>query len=246
MKIVGAIPARFASTRFPGKPLAKICGEPLIQHVIRRAQLASSLSAVIVATDHRDIAAAAAPFCSVVMTRDDHPTGADRIAEALESLDCDGIVNIQGDEPLMDPNVIDQVADDLSRFPMSSAATPIREAADIGNPNIVKVVIGGDRRALYFSRSPIPFLRNTDPSDIEAWLASFPFLQHLGIYGYRRDTLTRIVNSPMSPLEKAECLEQLRALELGIEIGVARVESRSIGVDTPGDIERVEAILKGK
>ena len=244
MKILGIIPARFASTRFPGKPLALIAGKPLIQHVVERCQQAKSLSEVIVATDDERIAAAAKKFCRVEMTRADHPSGSDRIAEVAERIDCDAVVNIQGDEALIDPNVIDAVAKALAHDEMSTAATPIRHLAELDNPNVVKVVVNAAGRALYFSRRTIPYLREAASRPVPEQLAAFPFLKHLGIYGYRRETLLRLVKFPVSPLENAEKLEQLRALENSIGIAVVQVDYDSVGVDMPEDVARVEAILR--
>jgi len=246
MKIIGVIPARYASTRFPGKPLHLIAGKPLIQHVVERCQQAASLSRVIVATDDTQIWEVAQKFCDAEMTRPDHPSGTDRIAEVAARHDCDGIVNIQGDEPLIDPEVIDQVALGLRQAEMSTAAARIREAEDLENPNVVKVVVNRAGQALYFSRRTIPFARDAARAPVKEQLAAFPFLKHLGIYGYRRDTLLRLVGFPVSRLENAEKLEQLRALENGIEIAVAEVDYDSIGVDAPADAERVERILKSR
>jgi 3-deoxy-manno-octulosonate cytidylyltransferase (CMP-KDO synthetase) len=244
MKILGLIPARYASTRFPAKALALIAGQPLIRRVVERCQMAGSLSEVIVATDDERIAAVARKFCRVEMTRVDHPSGSDRIAEVAARLDCDAVVNIQGDEPLMDPGVIDAVAGALTKFEMSTAATPVRSVAEYDSPNVVKVVVGTQGQALYFSRRTIPYLRDLATKPSAEQLAAFPFLKHLGIYGYRRNTLLRLVKFPVSSLEQAEKLEQLRALENGIAIGVVRVEHDSIGVDVPEDVTRVEGLLK--
>jgi 3-deoxy-manno-octulosonate cytidylyltransferase (CMP-KDO synthetase) len=243
VKILGIIPARYASTRFPGKPLHPIAGKPLIQHVVEQCRKAKSLADVIVATDDERIAAVARQFCRVEMTRADHPSGSDRIAEVAARCECDAVVNVQGDEPLMDPDVIDAVVGALAQHEMSTAATAIRDVAEYGNPNVVKVVTGADGRALYFSRRTIPFLRDGIAKPAAEQMAAFPFLKHLGIYGYRRETLLRLVKFPVSPLENAEKLEQLRALENGIAIGVVRVNYESIGVDMPDDVARVEAIL---
>jgi 3-deoxy-manno-octulosonate cytidylyltransferase (CMP-KDO synthetase) len=242
-KILGIIPARYASTRFPGKPLAQIAGKPLIQHVVEQCKKAASLSEIIVATDDARIAETAKQFCRVEMTRADHPSGSDRIAEVATRCECDGVVNIQGDEPLMDPAVIDAVAGALNREEMSTAAAPITDAAEYENPNVVKVVVNASGRALYFSRRTIPFLREAASGSVSEQLAAFPFLKHLGIYGYRRETLLRLVKFPVSPLENAEKLEQLRALENGIQIAVVKVNYNSIGVDAPEDVERVENML---
>jgi 3-deoxy-manno-octulosonate cytidylyltransferase (CMP-KDO synthetase) len=270
VNVLGIIPARYASTRFPGKPLAPIAGKPLIQRVVEQCRKAESLSDVIVATDDARIAEVAKRFCRVEMTRADHPSGSDRIAEVAARCDCDAVVNIQGDEPLIDPAVIDAVAGALARDEMSTAATPIKNPADLDNPNVVKVVVSAAGRALYFSRRTIPYLRegsarasravesaplSTHPVDEASTvtrearvlpdpLAAFVFLKHLGIYGYRRETLLRLVKFPVSPLEGAEKLEQLRALENGIPIAVVKVDYDSVGVDVPEDIKRVEQILR--
>ena len=244
MKILGIIPARFAATRFPGKPLALIAGKPLIQHVVEQCQQAKSLSEVIVATDDTRIWEVAQNFCRVEMTLPNHPSGSDRIAEVAERISGDAIVNIQGDEPLIDPAVIDAVADALAQNEMSTAATPIKNLSELDNPNVVKVVVNAAGRALYFSRRTIPYLREAASRPVPEQLAAFPFLKHLGIYGYRRETLLRLVKFPVSPLENAEKLEQLRALENGISLAVVKVDYDSIGVDLPADVQRVEAILK--
>lgn len=244
MNIIGIIPARYGSTRFPGKPLHLIAGKPLLQHVVEQCQKASALSRVIVATDDTQIWEVAQAFCEVEMTRADHPSGTDRIAEVAERTACDGVVNIQGDEPLIDPEVINRVAGALATAAMSTAATPLVQWEEYSNPNVVKVVVNRFDQALYFSRRTIPFVRETASAPVDQQLAAFPFLKHLGIYGYRRELLLRLVQYPVAPLEAAEKLEQLRALENGIQILVARVSHHSIGVDTPADAERVERILR--
>src|SRR3954463_6928481 len=244
MNIIGIIPARYASTRFPGKPLHLIAGKPLIQHVVERCQKAKSLSEVIVATDDTRIFEVAQNFCQVEMTEPNHPSGTDRIAEVVRRAKCDAAVNIQGDEPLIDPAVVDRVAKALQDAPMSTAATPLRTESELENPNVVKVVVNSVGRALYFSRSTIPYVRDAASRSIAEQLAAFPFLKHLGIYGYRRETLLELVRFPVSALEDAEKLEQLRALEHGISIAVVRVEHDSVGVDRPEDAERVEEILR--
>jgi 3-deoxy-manno-octulosonate cytidylyltransferase (CMP-KDO synthetase) len=243
MKITGIIPARFASTRFPGKPLHLIAGKPLIQHVVERCQQAKSLAEVIVATDDTRIWEVVQDFCRVEMTRPEHPSGSDRIAEVAERCDCEAVINIQGDEPLIDPAVIDAVAGALAGAEMSTAATAIRRVEELDNPNVVKVVVNAAGRALYFSRRTIPYVREAASSSTSEQLAAFPFLKHLGIYGYRRETLLRLVTFPVSPLENAEKLEQLRALDRGIGIAVVTVDYDSIGVDVPADAIRVEALL---
>ena len=246
MKILGIIPARYASTRFPGKPLYPIAGKPLVQHVVEQCRKAKSLSEVIVATDDARIRDAAKKFCRVEMTREDHPSGSDRIAEVAARCACDAVVNIQGDEPLIDPAVIDAVAGLLAGCEMSTAATPVRKPDELDNPNVVKVVVNAAGRALYFSRRTIPYLRDDASRPVKVQLAAFPFLKHLGIYGYRRETLLRLVKFPASPLEKAERLEQLRALENGIAIAVVQVAHDSVGVDVPGDVARVEAWMNAR
>jgi 3-deoxy-manno-octulosonate cytidylyltransferase (CMP-KDO synthetase) len=242
--ILGIIPARFASSRFPGKPLALIAGRPLIQHVVERCQKAKSLAQVIVATDDARIREVAQRFCQVEMTAPDHPSGTDRIAEVGARCPCDAVVNIQGDEPLIEPSVIDAVANALSSTDMSTAATAIRDPIEYDNPNVVKVVADAAGGALYFSRRTVPYLREAASLSASEQMAAFPFLKHLGIYGYRRETLLRLVKFPVSPLEAAEKLEQLRALENGIRIAVVRVAYDSVGVDAPEDVRRVEALLK--
>lgn len=245
VRTVGVIPARFASVRFPGKPLHPIAGKPLIQRVVERCRLARSLAEVIVATDDMRIADVARRFCRVEMTRGDHPSGTDRIAEVIQRVDADAAVNIQGDEPLIDPAVIDLVATALVGAEMSTAATRIKSPEEYDNPNIVKVVVNAAGRALYFSRRTIPCLRDAAGRSAGEQLAAFPFLKHLGIYGYRRETLLRLVKFPPSPLELAERLEQLRALDNGIEIAVVKVDHDSVGVDVPEDVGRVERMLAG-
>jgi 3-deoxy-manno-octulosonate cytidylyltransferase (CMP-KDO synthetase) len=244
MKVVGIIPARYASTRFPGKSLALIAGKPLIRRVVEQCQKAKSLNEVIVATDDARIAEVAKKFCRVEMTRADHPSGTDRIAEIAGKISCDAIVNIQGDEPMIDPAVIDAVAGALAQNEMSTAATRIKNSAELDNPNVAKVVVNAAGLALYFSRRTIPYLREAASGSVNEQLAAFPFLKHLGIYGYRRETLLRLVKFPVSPLENAEKLEQLRALEHGLPIAVVQVDYDSVGVDAPEDVAKVEKILR--
>ena len=243
MNIIGIIPARYASTRFPGKPLHLIAGKPLVQHVVERCREATSLTEVIVATDDERIAEVAREFCSVEMTRTDHLSGTDRIAEVAARRDCDAVVNVQGDEPLIAPEVIDAVAGALSEAEMTTAATLVNNISDYSDPNVVKVVVSAAGRALYFSRRTIPFVRDMAEESLEHQLQAFPFLKHLGIYGYRCGALRRLVEFDPSPLEQTERLEQLRALENGIEIAVCPVEYEAIGVDVPEDVQRVEALL---
>ncbi len=242
MKIFGIIPARHDSSRFPGKPLALIAGKPMIQHVVERCQKAKSLSEIIVATDDTRIYEVAQLFCRAEMTAPDHPSGTDRIAEVAQNCRCDAVINIQGDEPLIDPGLIDTVAGALGKEEMSTAATRIETVEEWENPNVVKVVVNAAGRALYFSRRTIPYVR--DAATGAEQLAAFPFLKHVGIYGYRRPTLLRLVKYAVSPLEKAEKLEQLRALENGIAIAVVKVDYDCVGVDVPADVKRVEWLLK--
>src|SRR4051812_11655159 len=197
MRTVGIIPARYGSTRFPGKPLALIAGKPLIQHVVERCQESKKLSEVVVATDDTRIWEVAQDFCRVEMTKPDHPSGSDRIAEVAQNCACDAVVNIQGDEPLIDPRVIDAVVEALHDCEMSTAATRVNDNVELDSPNVVKVVVNAAGRAMYFSRRTIPFLRDVKGEPLTA----FPFLKHLGIYGYRRDTLLKLVKLPMSALE---------------------------------------------
>jgi 3-deoxy-manno-octulosonate cytidylyltransferase (CMP-KDO synthetase) len=244
MKVVGIIPARYASTRFQAKALALIAGKPLVQHVVERCRLARSLSEVIVATDDERIARAVKAHCRVEMTGAHHQTGSDRIAEVVGRCACDAVVNIQGDEPLIDPEVIDAVASALQQAEMSTAATPIKALEEYDNPNVVKVVVNRAGNALYFSRRTIPYLREAASRSVSEQLAAFPFLKHLGIYGYQREILLRLVRCPASPLELAEKLEQLRALENGVAIAVVQVDYDSVGVDVPADVARVEQLLR--
>ncbi|MFO0951567.1 MAG: 3-deoxy-manno-octulosonate cytidylyltransferase [Isosphaeraceae bacterium] len=236
MDIVAVIPARYASTRLPGKPLLSDTGRPLIQHVVEAARRARRLTRVIVATDDTRIFDAVAAFGGeAVMTRADHPSGTDRVAEVAAGIPNAGIVvNLQGDEPEISPDALDLVASLLENDPaakMSTLATPIRDEAVYLDPSCVKVVCSASGQALYFSRSPIPHHRDGLPAP--------PFgLLHLGLYAYRRDFLLSLAGSPPSPLEKAEKLEQLRVLEAGVPIRVGVVEEPSVGVDTPEDYRR--------
>jgi 3-deoxy-manno-octulosonate cytidylyltransferase (CMP-KDO synthetase) len=235
--ILGVIPARFASTRFPGKPLAALAGKPLIQHVWERASQSKYLSRLVVATDDERIASAARSFgAQVAMTRSDHASGTDRAAEVADSTDASIIVNIQGDEPLIDPDAIDAALLTLLDDPncqMASLKRRITDEREIQNPNVVKVVTAANGDALYFSRSAIPFQRGHDAG----------YFKHIGLYVYRRDLLLSYSSLPVGPLEKAECLEQLRALENGIPIRVAETSYDTIGVDTPEDLAAVERIF---
>jgi len=242
VRVVGLIPARYASKRFPGKALADLLGKPLIQHVVERCRQAERLSEVIVATDDERIAAAVRRFGGAVrMTAAHHPSGTDRIAEVARELACDLVVNIQGDEPLIRPAEIDAAAAPLLEdptIPMGTLACPLplEQASD---PNAVKVVVGVDGFALYFSRSPIPYLRDGHDG------GDSPYLLHVGLYVYRREVLLRLAGLAPTPLEERERLEQLRALEHGIRIRVVRTRQRSLGVDTPEDLEYVRRLMEG-
>jgi 3-deoxy-manno-octulosonate cytidylyltransferase (CMP-KDO synthetase) len=243
-KIAGIIPSRWGSTRFPGKSLAPIAGKPLVQWVVERASQAVRLDVVAVATDDDRIRKACEAFgARVVMTRDDHPSGTDRVAEAAELLEADVVVNIQGDEPMIDPVLIDRVAGVLCEddaWDMATAAVPLGSDEALQSPDVVKVVFGEAGRALYFSRAPIPHVRDTEES---RELGALIFWRHIGIYGYRRSYLERLVKQPQSLLERAEKLEQLRALHMGARICVIQTEEAGPGVDTPDDIEIAEAAL---
>ena len=239
--IIGILPARWGSTRFPGKPLHLIAGKPLIQHVWERCKLATKLSEIIIATDDERIVQAVASFGGkAVMTSPNHPTGTDRLAEAVQQIPhATHILNIQGDEPLIDPELIDDLATALcsdSTLDMVTAANPLDPKDPVvADPNVVKVVLKLNGNALYFSRSPLPFFRNA--------VENLQVLRHKGIYGYRRDFLETFVTWPPSPLEQAESLEQLRALENGANIRVLLTTDTSPGVDTPEQALAVERLL---
>ena len=239
MSAVGIIPARYRASRFPGKPLAEIAGRPMLHHVIEGARRAKRLREVWVATDDERIAAAAAAAgARVAMTSPDHPTGTDRLAEAAAKLDDAIVVNIQGDEPLIEGFVIDAAVEALEADAEAEMATVVHplEPAALDDPNRVKVVLDRAGRALYFSRAPIPFRR--------ADAAPPRWLQHVGLYAYRREFLLRFVALAQGEAERAEGLEQLRALEHGFRIRCAVVEGwHSIPVDVPADVARVEAAL---
>ena len=239
-KVVGAIPARYASSRLPGKPLREIAGKPMIEHVYRRALEAGHLDGVVVLTDDERIGAAVDAFGGRwEMTPVDCASGTDRIAHAARRWDATAVVNIQGDEPLIDPGAIDAVAGHLKENPedpMVTLAAPARDGA-LDDPHTVKVVLDQEGYALYFSRAAIPFPRQ--PGVAPVW-------QHLGIYGYRTDTLLHLAELPPTSLELSESLEQLRALENGIRIRVLEVGRAEPGVDTEADLARVETLLLGE
>jgi 3-deoxy-manno-octulosonate cytidylyltransferase (CMP-KDO synthetase) len=244
------VPARMASRRLPGKPLADIAGVPMIVRVAQRAAL-SGAQRVVVAADHADIVSAcAAHGVSALLTRDDHPTGSDRLAEACELLGLDGdalVVNVQGDEPLIEPALIDACAALLAQHPecvMSTAAHAIDTLADLDNSNVVKVVLDAGGRALYFSRAPIPWWRDARAAGTDPLPPTLAPLRHMGLYAYQAGFLRRFPELAVSPLETVEALEQLRVLWHGHRIAVHISDTRpGPGVDTPEDLVRVRALF---
>lgn len=248
------IPARFASTRFPGKVLASLLGRPLIAHVIAGVRGARLVSRVLVAVDDDRVAEAAqAAGAEVVRTRADHPSGTDRVAEAARDLEAEYIINVQGDEPLIRPETVDLLAGALLHGEgeeMATLSEPLDDPRDILDPNVVKVVTDCDARALYFSRSPIPYRRGPDDNlprePSPAHLGRHPggYHRHVGLYAYRREVLLDLAATPPTPLEVSEGLEQLRALETGRRIRVLPSDHPMVGVDTPGDLARVESLMK--
>ena len=244
-RAIGVIPSRWGSTRFPGKSLAPVGGKPLLAWVVERARQAQRLAEILVATDDARIAAAAESFgVAVAMTSPDHPSGTDRIAEAIRGRAADVVVNVQGDEPLIDPALIDRVAGtllDAADWDMATAAAPIRSAEELHNSDVVKVVRARDGRALYFSRSVIPHVRGAPAGHPPVPGEHF---RHIGIYGYRRAFLERLVREPPCALENLEKLEQLRALSIGCRMAVLDGEAFGIGVDSPADVPKAEALLR--
>lgn len=246
MKFIGIIPARYASTRFPGKPLADMLGKPMIQRVYERVE--GTLDTVCVATDDPRIHDAVRRFGgNVVMTSDQHRSGTDRCYEAYQKQGeaYDVVVNIQGDEPFIQPAQIEEVCRQFDD-PTTQIATlgkPFTTMDAVDNPNSPKIVTDVRGFALYFSRSVIPFVRGEEHA---TWLDHFPYLKHLGIYAYRRDVLREVTQLPQSPLEKAESLEQLRWLQNGYRIRVGLTDVETVGIDTPADLERAEEFLKSR
>ncbi|MBV8072319.1 MAG: 3-deoxy-manno-octulosonate cytidylyltransferase [Acidobacteriaceae bacterium] len=238
-RILGVIPARFASSRFPGKALASLAGKPMVQHVWERAQHSRYLDEVLVAADDERIARAVRGFGGRVrMTRSDHPSGTDRLAEIASADPATIFVNIQGDEPLIDPGAIDAAIlsmNDDEAVSMSTLKKKIIDPTDIVNGNVVKVVTNLAGDAIYFSRCPIPYERDGRKG--------VTYFKHVGLYVYRRDLLLRYPELRVGPLEEAECLEQLRALENGYRIRVVETDYESLGVDTPEDLERVNDLF---
>ena len=251
MKTYGIIPSRFGSSRFPGKPLATLAGKPLVAWVVEAVKRAKRLDEVLVATDDERIVAAVEKYGGrAVMTPSELPSGTDRIACAARNFlggdfaDDDILVNIQGDEPLIDPALVDALAEKISsspKFDMATAVTPIKSAADFAAKTVVKVVMDRDDAALYFSRAPIPCDRDHEPT-----FQTSLYVRHLGIYAYRGGFLKRYIAEPPCALEKTEKLEQLRALWMGAKIAVVRTEDEGVGVDTPEDAVRVEKILSSR
>ena len=239
--VVAIIPARYHSSRLPGKALADIAGRPMIEHVYRRAAAATAVTSVMVATDDERILEAVRAFGGVAcLTSSHHQSGTDRLAEVAAELSCDVIVNVQGDEPLIEPAMIDEAVEPLLVDPMVVMSTLRRQIADpaeLHNPNVTKVVVDREGYALYFSRTPIPYVREGAPP-ARAW-------RHVGLYVYRRDLLLQLAGLAPTELERSESLEQLRALENGIRILAVETQHDSIGVDTPDDLERVRRLMAG-
>ena len=246
MGVTVVIPARYASTRFPGKPLADLCGKPMIQWVYERSVACELVDRAIVATDDTRISLAVRAFGGdVVMTRSDHATGTDRLAEVAADLDDDLVVNVQGDEPLIDPAMIQAAVAPLladSSIPMGTLKTPLTSLEEYQNPNVVKVVTDLEGFALYFSRAPIPYPRDFSQDLDQRW-NQLATAKHVGLYVYRREFLLNYPRLRVTPLESQENLEQLRALEHGYRIRVAETGLVGQGVDTPEDLERVRALL---
>lgn len=241
MKTIGVIPARYSSTRLPGKPLVDICGKPMIQHVYERAKKSSSLNDVVVATDDERIVHTVVDFGGkAVLTSPTHLSGTSRTAEVVKEMEVDIVVNIQGDEPLVDSRMIDEVVEVMVKdenIPMATLCYEISEGNEFDSPNVVKVVFDKNNFALYFSRSLIPFPRNRE---------SFKCYEHIGIYVYRKPFLMKYIEAEDTPLHLTESLEQLKALELGYKIKVVETKYRyeGLGVDTEEDLEKVREILK--
>jgi 3-deoxy-manno-octulosonate cytidylyltransferase (CMP-KDO synthetase) len=241
-KVVVVIPARYRSTRLPGKPLLSLAGQPMIQRVYERAKLAQKVDQVIVATDDERIVQAVTSFGGEArMTRAEHRTGTERVAEVAAHVDGEIFVNVQGDEPLIDPVAIDTAVETLAvggEAPVGTVATPIKTPGEIMDPNVVKVVLDFEDNALYFSRAPIPWVRDT------AINIQVRHMKHLGLYAFRREALLEYPTLPQGELERIEQLEQLRWMENGTKIRVAEVEHDAVSVDVPEDVARVEKLLR--
>ncbi|MBL7841882.1 MAG: 3-deoxy-manno-octulosonate cytidylyltransferase [Cyclobacteriaceae bacterium] len=235
--ILGIIPARYASTRFPGKPLADIGGKSMIQRVYEQVKKSKRVTDAIVATDNQEIFDHVTKFGGRVrMTKESHVSGTDRCYEALtlQKAPFDYVINIQGDEPFIQPEQIDLLAGLLDgKTEIATLVKKIEDREQLFNPNVVKAVVAANGEALYFSRSTVPHIRNTPEAD---WIRKHSFYKHIGMYAYRTDVLKRLTELPVSPLEKAESLEQLRWLENGFRIKVAETKTETIGIDTPEDL----------
>jgi 3-deoxy-manno-octulosonate cytidylyltransferase (CMP-KDO synthetase) len=237
-KIVAVIPARYASTRFPGKPLADLGGRPLIEHVYRRVSECRAVGTVVVATDDERILRAVEAFQGrVQMTNAAHVSGTDRVAEVARALDCELVINVQGDEPLIEAAMIDEALQPFGdpTLQMGTLRRRIEDPAELASPNVTKVVVTRDGNALYFSRTPIPYRRDAG-APLEAW-------KHVGLYVYRRKFLLEFSRMAPTTLERLEALEQLRALEHGVRIAVVETRYNTLGVDTPEDLEKVRRLL---
>jgi 3-deoxy-manno-octulosonate cytidylyltransferase (CMP-KDO synthetase) len=246
-KILGIVPARYASTRFPAKPLVDIAGKSMVEWVYSQAKKSTALSHVVVATDNQKIYDHVLKFGGdACMTSEDHVSGTDRCYEALQKQNgnYDYVINIQGDEPFIDPIQIDLLASLLDgKTELATLAKRIEKEDQLFNPNVVKIVFNHIQEALYFSRSTIPHIRNTDQAQ---WLSKHSFFKHIGMYAYRADILEKITKLSVSSLEKAESLEQLRWLDNGFRIKVAETDIETIGIDTPQDLDHALAYLKSK
>jgi len=248
MKFIAIIPARYASTRFPGKPLVDIQGKPMVQHVYEKAVASGLFEKVIVATDDERIQQTVIGFGgAVVMTNSNHQSGTDRCGEVINLLEkeYDVVVNIQGDEPFIHQSQLEELTDLFKSTPaqIGTLKKRLSNVGDVFNPNVVKVVAGIDKRALYFSRNPIPYVRDSDQSD---WLSKQQFFKHLGLYGYKSEVLKELVKLEPSELEKSESLEQLRWLENGYSIFISETHHESIGIDTPEDLKKNISSLPSK
>ena len=244
---VALIPARYAASRLPGKPLVEIAGKAMIQHVYERVRSARQIDRVIVATDDERILDFVRAFGGeVVMTSRDHLSGTDRIAAVVRDLDSPSvIINVQGDEPMIDPAILGMLVEALDATD-SDCATPITritETRELFDTNIVKVAVRKDFAPLYFSRSPVPCVRDHPP---EEWISHFPFYRHIGVYAYRPASLERFVTAPPSILERSEQLEQLRMLDLGMSMICVEADYEGVAVDTPEDVMRVETLMSGE
>ena len=248
MDAIGIIPARYGSTRFEGKVLADLGGKPVIQHVYERAKQAKLLDDLIVACDDERVKNAVVKFgAKAVMTSPDQPTGTDRLTEVANPIDVKVVVNIQGDEPFVQPTMIDQIVlallNNNSKTGMATVIKKIEDEKELYDPNVVKVVVDKDGNALYFSRNFIPFVRDRESLGSKSILETAVFYKHIGLYGYTKDFLFTFKNLPKSRLEEAEKLEQLRALEHGYKIKTIVTKFDTVGIDTPADLERAKELL---